>query len=102
MVPQSSSWLRLNRPSGKSFFKLYYTSGTTGLNEKPINNDLKIFPNPAQNQLIVEQSEISKNGYFTIFNTDGQELIKKQIVGLNTQIDISTLVFRNVFSEYGF
>ncbi len=90
-VALTDGWIRLNRPVGKSFFKLYYKSETTGANIKPGNPDMKLFPNPAQNKLIIEKPYQMANEYFSIINVVGQELMKHQFTGMKTEIDISSL-----------
>jgi len=90
-VTLTDGWIRLNRPAGKSFFKLYFKSEITGVNIKPRNSDLKVFPNPAQNQLIIEKPTQIDNEYFSIINVIGQELMKQQFTGMKTEIDISSL-----------
>lgn len=85
----TDGWKRLNRPTGKSFFKLYYKSKTTGTTMRQSGSDLKIFPNPAQNQLMIEQS--SRNGYVSICNLGGEAVIKQIVSDLKTQIDIGLL-----------
>lgn len=90
-VELADGWIRLNRPAGKSFFKLYFKAEITGANIKPGNSDLKLFPNPAQNQLIIENPTQIANEYFSIINMVGQELMKQQFTGMKTEIDISSL-----------
>jgi hypothetical protein len=87
----TDGWIRLNRPAGKSFFKLFYPAETTGLNLIPADSDLKLFPNPAQNQLIIEKPTQIENEYFSIINVVGQELMKQQFTGKKTEVDISSL-----------
>jgi hypothetical protein len=87
----ADGWIRLNRPAGKSFFKLYFKSEITGANIKPVNSDLKLFPNPAQNQLIIEKPNEIESEYFSIINVVGQELMKQQFTGMKTEVDISSL-----------
>ena len=87
---QPDGWKRLTRPTGKTYFKVYYKSGGTGTSMKQSNNSsLKIFPNPANNYLTIEQS--NKGGYLTVCNLDGLELIHVPVTDLKTQIDIGLL-----------
>lgn len=53
--------------------------------------DLKIYPNPTLNYLIIETTELAKECTLSILNLKGQELIKQIIKGSKTQIDISNL-----------
>ena len=82
-------WKRLTRPSGKSYFKLYYQSKPTGMINRKSGSDIKLFPNPANNQLNVEQSP--QSGYLSIYSMQGQELIKQTLSGIITQIDVALL-----------
>ena len=90
-VDLSDGWIRLNRPAGKSFFKLYYSSNPTGTGSIQKSQKMNIFPNPAGSLLNLETTSPLRNGYLTIFNVEGQELICKQIESEKTQIDISFL-----------
>lgn len=85
----ADGWQHLSRPSGKSFFKLYYRSKTSGLRINSSDSDLKIYPNPAQDQLIIEKT--SGKGYLSICNIRGLELIQKPLSGINTKVDIKLL-----------
>jgi hypothetical protein len=57
------------------------------------NNDLKIYPNPANDKIVVEVSyqNPSVNNKLSIFDIHGQLLMQKQIDKLKTEIDISEL-----------
>ena len=86
---QPEGWKRLTRPAGKSFFKVYYKSKITGTTMKQSDSGLKVFPNPAQNYLTIEQSSVG--GYLSVCNLDGLELIHEPFSDLKTQIDIGLL-----------
>lgn len=82
-------WKRLNRPSGKSFFKVYYKPKLTGIIDRP-DCDFKVYPNPAQNLLTIQKSS-SHDGYFSICNPQGQEILKQSVSGTKSQVDIGLL-----------
>ena len=86
---QPEGWKRLTRPAGKSFFKLYYMSKTSGTTMRPTDSGLKVFPNPAQDHLTIEQS--TGSGYLSVCNLGGIELIHQPISDLKTQIYIGFL-----------
>ncbi|MDP3642188.1 MAG: glycoside hydrolase [Bacteroidota bacterium] len=85
----TDGWKRLNRATGKSFFKLYYKSKISGTTMKQSGSGLKVFPNPAQNQLTMEQS--AGNGYVSVYNLRGEEIIKQAVSESKTQLDIGPL-----------
>ena len=90
LTTQPDGWKRLTRPTGKTYFKVYYKSSNTGTSMKQSNNSgLKVFPNPAQNYLTIEQS--NKGGYLSVCNLDGLELIHEPVSDLKTKIDIGLL-----------
>ncbi|HLN73588.1 MAG TPA: glycoside hydrolase [Prolixibacteraceae bacterium] len=82
-------WKRLTRPAGKSYFKLYYRTKVTGLLNTPAHSALKIYPNPAQDQLIIQQA--SGKGFLSICNMKGMELIQQPLSTSNTTVDIGLL-----------
>ena len=86
---QPDGWKRLIRPTGKSFFKLYYQSKPTGTKMKPTGSSLKVFPNPAQDQITIEHS--SQKGQLSICNLGGLELINQPVSDSKTKVDIGTL-----------
>jgi photosystem II stability/assembly factor-like uncharacterized protein len=66
--------------------------GGTGTNEIPVSSKLlKIYPNPAIDKIIIETSGVSQESNLAIVNTQGQELILRQMTEPKTQIDISNL-----------
>ena len=86
----SDGWIRITRPSGKSFFKLYYQSKTNGSSMRQTGSSVRIFPNPARNQLIIEQS--TADSYMTICNLYGQKVLSKSLSEIKTQLNIRQLV----------
>jgi len=89
LITTDDGWKRLTRPTGKTFFKLYYEPKTTGLETGLLSPDVKIYPNPAQNQLFVEQA--SGNAHMTICSINGQRLIEKSLSGEKSQVEIGFL-----------
>lgn len=85
-----NGWKRLNRPSGKSFFKVYYKPKSTGIMIDRQDCDFKVYPNPAQNLLTIQKSS-SDDGYFSICNPQGQEILKQTVSGIKSQVDIGLL-----------
>jgi len=55
------------------------------------NTSLKVYPNPAKRVITIEANNLAKENTLTILNANGQELIREQIVGSMTQIDIGNL-----------
>lgn len=64
--------------------------GTVGTVEKEINPDLlNCYPNPIQDNFLIEYSEDYENTRLTIYNACGQEIINTVITEQKTQIDFS-------------
>ncbi|MFC2111141.1 SBBP repeat-containing protein [Bacteroidota bacterium] len=63
----------------------------TGLNEVSNNSNINIFPNPANNQIIIENLRQKNDFVLSILNLNGQEVFKQHINESKTQIDISNL-----------
>lgn len=62
--------------------------------ENLTNNEqtIKIYPNPASNQITVITPSIEKESNLVIYNINGQELIKQRIKNNITKIDITHLM----------
>ena len=52
---------------------------------------MKIYPNPASDQIAIETSATPTNRTISISNLNGQQLITRQISEPKTVIDISTM-----------
>lgn len=91
LTTTTDGWKRLSRPADKSFFKLYYKSGTTGLINNSKNSGIKLFPNPAQTELILKQNRSSGPATLTISSLNGYEIKKQVISQPETRINISSL-----------
>ncbi|MEO6306123.1 MAG: T9SS type A sorting domain-containing protein [Bacteroidia bacterium] len=59
--------------------------------QQKIFQDLKVFPNPATDQLSIEVAQLLNESSFSLYNINGQEIINQNINELKTQIDISKL-----------
>jgi len=60
-----------------------------GVNDLPsISNSIKLYPNPAVNELTVETFE---KGILSVFNLNGELLLQLKITESTTKIDITTL-----------
>jgi hypothetical protein len=63
-----------------------------GVNElRNESGELRVYPNPANDMIIIETSRVFKENTLSIYNIDGQKLLDKQIYSLKTQINISKL-----------
>jgi hypothetical protein len=67
------------------------TPETVGIIENSEDNSIFLYPNPATNLLTIETSQTTKGSTVSIYNIDGQELIKQQMNESKIQIDISKL-----------
>jgi len=68
--------------------------GITGVNDQIwTSNSLKIYPNPAEEKIIIEPTESGSNmnGTISIYGMTGQELIKQQAHGSNLVLNVSSL-----------
>ena len=52
---------------------------------------IKIFPNPATTEIVVEAVHSLLPGYFIIYNLQGQQLISRPVTESKTQLNISSL-----------
>ncbi len=78
--------------NGKFLCKLLNDSMVyTKINYNLINNQLIIFPNPANNEVTIKTSQVEKESTLSIYNINGQELLKQQINRGISHIDISNL-----------
>jgi hypothetical protein len=68
--------------------------GEFGLNENGIpDNRISIFPNPSSTQITISTpTTVEKNTFMTIYNINGQQILKQEIRKPNTTIDISKLI----------
>ena len=57
-----------------------------------IKKKIKVFPNPAQNQINIESESELTDGKATIYNLNGQKMIELPLNNSSTQIDTSNLI----------
>ena len=62
-----------------------------GINEINETESFNIYPNPAYNDITIETPQSSGESILSIYNINGQELLKQNITTNKTQIDISGL-----------
>ena len=59
--------------------------------QNPEETEIKIYPNPAKNYIIISAPQLAKPGTITICNVVGKELISEQLKTNDMQIDIHNL-----------
>lgn len=70
-----------------------YESIVTNITQNiPEFDKVKIFPNPAKDNLIIEIPDFQGVTYFLIYNIHGQKIIKQQIKNTSTRINVSELL----------
>jgi photosystem II stability/assembly factor-like uncharacterized protein len=72
----------------------------TSVSENKLPGSIKIFPMPATNQITIETDQFTKTNYVSIFDIQGQELVKQEITNNSTTIDISNLSSGIYFVKY--
>lgn len=66
--------------------------GGTGFPESPeVSKQLKIYPNPAEDNITVESPALTANTFLSIVNVNGQVLMERMITDHKTSMDISNL-----------
>jgi hypothetical protein len=71
-------------------YSTQYLSGiTVGINEYENLNDIAIFPNPANDNITIENNSQINNGSISIYNIQGQMLIQQPLQLNKTEINIS-------------
>ena len=103
------NWSRLNSGTVNDLYSIYFTDINTfyvvgsygtilkttnalSINESSIAFKLiKTYPNPTTDKFTVESSAMMVDTRLSLFNVNGEELIKRQITKPKTQIDISNL-----------
>ncbi|MDD5570139.1 MAG: T9SS type A sorting domain-containing protein [Bacteroidales bacterium] len=86
-------------------FKVY-DEGAVGIKNLIYqNNNIKVFPNPANTQITIELPQVTKQSTIIIYNINGQELIKAKGIRYKAKVDISNfpsgIYFIKVVNENG-
>lgn len=71
----------------------YDSTGSTfvGMNTIANENNMRVYPNPASNKLIIEYSNpIAVNNVFAIYSVDGRIILSGSLKKIETEIDVST------------
>ena len=75
-----------------------YEIFTIGVEELDFGISLSAFPNPTMNTLTLQVSELtSENMVYQLFDLQGKLIHESQIVGLQTQIDMSQMAMATYF-----
>jgi hypothetical protein len=76
-----------------------------GVENYPLNRNLRIYPNPANSAIFIETPKNSADQHLEIFNAGGQQMLNKTIAGISGVIDVSNLpkgfYFVKVFGSEG-
>jgi hypothetical protein len=54
------------------------------------NEQIAIYPNPANNNIIIENTFLTKDQIISVYNIQGQLLIQQPLLKAKTNVDIST------------
>ena len=65
--------------------------GTLGINEINKSSSFSVYPNPADNNIIIENNSLSKNAIISIYNLQGQLMLIKSLKQEKTEVEISSL-----------
>jgi hypothetical protein len=87
--------IRTSIDSVKSLYQTFATNNlscqsTTSLNEKGNNTDISIYPNPAHENVMLKFSTSTK-GSIIVYTIDGSEVLKGNINGFNTSVDLNNI-----------
>jgi len=52
--------------------------------------EFSVYPNPVHDYLIIETPQTKDESFVTIYNLNGEEMLKKQISGNVTKLDIQS------------
>jgi hypothetical protein len=75
------------------------TSGGTNGIASIVKNELKVYPNPVQNELTIQTNENNQLSNVSIFSTDGQLIQELSFSNSNETIDISSLLKGSYFIQ---
>ena len=79
----------------------YPLSMITGINNIEANTNFYIYPNPSSNKITAVTDQMCCNSFISVYSMTGQELIKQDVEGSMTQIDISILIPGIYLVKYG-
>lgn len=80
-----------NAPGCNSPEEVIAACEEVSVNETPINQELKIYPNPASDGIFIEFPEAVQSSSVTIYNISGQEVLFMQPESKTQYVDISGL-----------
>jgi hypothetical protein len=90
-IPGSYCYINFNGPGCQSKQQVADLCAFTFLEEQSPGLEVKIYPNPANSQIIIETIELPDNLIIRFYNYSGQEINNFQLEEARTVIDISTL-----------
>ncbi len=80
-----------------------YPSGEDEISKE--NGLIRVYPNPAKNNIVIETNDISDQVTLSVTNIHGQEILSQNIKGLKTEVQISNFTsgvyFVKIFSAKG-
>jgi len=86
-----TSWLYFAASKSSPFVLSSDSCNHTAVNPVYVDESFSIYPNPANDKITIEKARITRVCNLSIYNIHGAELIKQQIRGSKTQLDISNL-----------
>jgi hypothetical protein len=85
------NYISSNADGCASSYEISAACEEVGVEDSPLNRNLRIYPNPANNAVFIETPENSGDQHLEIFNASGQQMLNKTISGISGWIDISNL-----------
>jgi hypothetical protein len=62
----------------------------SAFNGSEVPNELKVFPNPVQDNLNLQLGTFEPGDYYVIFNSSGEKLISDKIMNIQSRIDFAS------------
>jgi len=108
-IDGGTTWNSQNSGTGKNLYSVYFIDSKTGfavgddglilstknggdrINERELSKFMKIYPEPANDQVFIELSGLEPKGSLILLTMNGQEVIRTQISRQKTQLDIGQL-----------
>ncbi len=90
-VPGGNIGIHGNAPGCNSPEEVEAACEEVGVEDYPLNRNLRIYPNPANNVIFIETPEISGDNHLEIFNAIGQQMLYQNFSGTLTNLDIIRL-----------